>query len=103
MEDINATKQRHGHYEGKALWWIDHVMVDGKPVTFMVMFGNRIIGDNACYRIGSGPEIFFEPGSVDRDTIIRKGKSLIQSALKGKKVLYKSGSAYDWQSTATES
>ncbi|MBL8027876.1 MAG: hypothetical protein JNL74_15750 [Fibrobacteres bacterium] len=96
MDDVYSTRSRHGHYAGKAIWWMDHAVVDGKPMTFMVMVGERIIGDKACYRIGNGQEVFFEPFTVQRDDIIIQGKDLIKAALSGKKVTAKNGAPYDW-------
>jgi hypothetical protein len=98
VEDVYTTRARHGHYFGKAIWWLDHAIVDNKPTTFMVMVGERIIGDKACYRIGSGQEVFFEPCAVQRDVIIIQGKELIKSSLNGKTVTTKNGSPYPWES-----
>jgi hypothetical protein len=96
MEDVYATRARHGHYFGKAIWWIDHVLIDSKPTTLMIMIGERIIGDKSCYRIGNLQEVFFEPHSVQRDDIIRQGKAIIKNALGKKQITTQSGAPYDW-------
>ncbi len=70
--------------------------VDSKLTTFVIMVGDRIIGDKACYRIGNQQEVFFEPISVNRDEIVKQGKSLIKTALKEKRVTTKSGLPYPW-------
>jgi hypothetical protein len=98
MEDVITSKARHGQYPGKGFWWIDHMLVDKKPVSIMVMFGNNIIGDKACYRIGNEPEIFFEAGAVVREPIILRGKAIIRERLKGRDVRAKDGSPYLWDS-----
>lgn len=98
MEDIIPIKARHGHYEGKGFWWIDHILVDNKPVSIMVMFGSKIIGDKACYRLGKGPEMFFEPRSTNRDDIILQGKQLIRERMKKATVKAADGSPYNWNS-----
>jgi|SRR3989339_726238 len=96
MEDVFASKSRHGHYPGKGFWWIDQVLINKKPVSIMVMFGNNIIGDKACYRVGGEPEVFFEAGAVVREAIVLRGKAFIRDRLKGKDVCAKDGSAYNW-------
>jgi hypothetical protein len=98
MEDVIPIKVRHGHYEGKGFWWIDHVLLNKKPVSLMVMFGCKIIGDKACFRIGTGPEVFFEPASLNRDDIIRQGKCLMFERMKKAAVTAANGSRYDWNS-----
>jgi hypothetical protein len=96
MEDILPIKVRHGHYDGKGFWWIDHALLGKKPVSLMVMFGSKVIGDKACYRIGTGPEVFFDPASLNRDDIIRQGKLLIREKLKKENVKAADDSPYDW-------
>jgi len=98
VEDVYTTRARHGHYFGKAIWWLDHAVVDDKPTTFMIMVGERIIGDKACYRVGNGQEVFFEPRAVQREEIIKQGKELIKGVLKGKKAATKGGASYPWES-----
>jgi hypothetical protein len=98
MEDVFVIKARHGHYEGKGFWWIDHVILNGKNASLMVMFGSRKIGDKACYRIANGPEIFFDPATPNRDDIILQGKGLIREKLKKTGVKAADGSPYDWNS-----
>jgi len=103
MDDILPTKSRHGHSDTKALWWLDHAVVDQKPISFMIMFGSRIIGDKACYRIGNTPEIFFDARSVQRNEIILQGKELIRASLTGRTVLRKDGAPYDWNIAEVQS
>jgi hypothetical protein len=98
MEDVLPIKVRHGHYEGKGFWWIDHILTGKKPLSIMVMFGCRIIGDKACFRIGTGREMFFDPAGTRRDDIIRQGKLLIRERLKKESVKSADGSPYDWNS-----
>ena len=97
MDDIDSVKFRHGHYEGKGLWWIDHGLVDNKKCVLMVMFGSSIIGDKTCFRIGDGIETWFEPESTDRDQIIKQGKEFLKKKLKGKDVKNLDGTPYTWE------
>jgi hypothetical protein len=71
MDDICSTRNRHGHYPGKAFLWINHVLIDGQKMVIMVIFGVRIIEDKTCIRVGDETEEWFEPESTDREEIIK--------------------------------
>jgi hypothetical protein len=96
MEDILSVKSRHGHDRGKGLWWIKDVVIGGKKSSLMVMFGNIIIGDKTCFRIGTDTEVWFEPESANREAIIEQGKALVRARLKGKDIRNPDGTPYGW-------
>ncbi|OGJ89536.1 MAG: hypothetical protein A2487_12160 [Candidatus Raymondbacteria bacterium RifOxyC12_full_50_8] len=96
MDDILATKSRHGHDSGKGFWWIKNLIVDGKKTSIMVMFGNIVIGDKACYRIGTESEVWFEAETQDREAIIEQGKELIRKQLKNKDIRNPDNTPYQW-------
>ena len=97
MEDINGAKALHGHYAGKRFWWIENVLINNEPSSIMVMYGSRIVGDKACYRISNGKEVYFEPNSTVREEIILQGKMLIKEILKDKDIKNRDGSNFDWE------
>ncbi|MEO7424524.1 MAG: hypothetical protein ABI036_05005 [Fibrobacteria bacterium] len=76
--------------------WIRNVVVDGRQTTLEVLLGETRIADKCYIRVNQDEELWFRPGSDDRQAILRQGIEMLKARMDGKKVMAQNGSIFPW-------
>jgi hypothetical protein len=76
--------------------WVKNIVIDGVKSMIEIQIGDRRIGDKCYARVNAETEEWFETTFDNREAIIKQGKDLLKERLKGRKITYPDGKAFDW-------
>ena len=89
--------------------WVKNIVIDGVKSMIEIQIGDHLgqprltgvgiglkIGDKCYARVNAETEEWFETTFDNREAIIKQGKDLLKERLKGRKITYPDGKAFDW-------
>jgi hypothetical protein len=77
--------------------WIRNIVADGHKYTLEILIGADLIADKCYVRINQEPELWFSPGTDERDIIVQHGIDILKKRFGGLTITLPNGQPFNWE------